>query len=259
MRPDARTGLAFPDVDAAVRAAAWTPDEAADAVDAALAGDFPSPLRVRDALAGWFRQGDAACPGEGTFMAGPSFEGCTSAAGWYYLGVGGYTETFVDDGAYVELALMGDLTIIAPDGPYVDIGGHWLASLRPGPDWYVVWNGSWVEPHSPLDWLAAGTSAWLTTHGYPAESARGVSLDGGLTLRGTTLGFRDVALGADGCRGVPKGALTVLDPSGGTWVFEYGEGCVPCASVSFDGAGVDTAACPTVEGLAERVLASLAP
>ncbi len=234
----------------------WTAPDAVSAIEAALAGPFPSAFTIRTSLQGWFRHGDEACPGPGTYMAGPSFEGCTSAEGWYYLGVGGYTEEVKTDeeGDYVELFVMGDLQLVAPDGAWIDVGGHWISALREGPSFRGLVNGSWHEPQNDADWLAAGMSAWLEYAGIVDDAGQRVWLDGTLTLRGTTLGFTDLQLD-DACT---AGVVTVRDPGGGTWAVDFGE-CTPCGAVTFEGAAVETDACLALDGLADRVVTAGTP
>ncbi|MES2644975.1 MAG: hypothetical protein V4850_36145 [Myxococcota bacterium] len=260
---EAPEDLGIPPLAPATVAATWAPDEAVAAIEAALAGEFPSPLLVRGSLNDWFRHGDGGCPGPGTFMAGPSFEGCTSRAGWYFLGVGGYSETAAGDdaGPYVELNMMGDLMILAPDGARIDVGGHWITRLREAPAaWDTVLNGSWHEPGSDADWLATGISAWLDYAGTAGTDGRRANLDGALTLRETTLFFHAVELGADGCDGVPIGAVDVRDPGGGTWSVDFGPSCTPCgAVVTFDGAPVETDACLALDGLVDRLVEASTP
>ncbi|MDP2308160.1 MAG: hypothetical protein Q8P18_19225 [Pseudomonadota bacterium] len=254
--------LGIPDLASEPLTPDWAPEEAIAAIEAALAGSFPSPLRVRGALNDWFRHGDGGCPGPGTFMSGPSFEGCTSEEGWYYLGVGGYSETFADDeaGPFVELNMMGDLTMVAPLGETIDVGGHWIIRLREGPaSWSAVLNGSWHEPMSDADWLATGISAWLNYDGTDGLDGRRAALEGALTLRGTTLVFHAVSLGADGCGSVPTGEVDVRDPGGGTWSVDFGDTCTPCGVVRFEGLPVETDACLALDGLVDRLVEASTP
>ncbi len=260
--------LPIPELEARDTTAVWTAGEAAAAVQIALEGPFPSPFVLRASLNDWFDHGDAECPGPGTMMAGPSFEGCTSGEGWYFLGVGGYSETFTETeefGPYVELNLMGDLTLVAPASAEggtttLDIGGHWITVLHEiGPSWRTVLNGSWREPASDQDWLANGISAWLDYTGTLGEGGRFLTLDGALTIRGASLGFDDMSLGVPGCGEVPIGAVRVLDPSGGAWSFDFGTACTPCGEVTFDGVPVETDACLALDGLADRVIEASLP
>ncbi|MFN7144080.1 MAG: hypothetical protein ACK4YP_09905 [Myxococcota bacterium] len=255
--------LPIPPLETVTPTAAWTPEEAVAAVTGALEGEFPSPFLVRESLAGWFRHGDAGCPGEGTMMAGPSFEGCTSEEGWYYLGVGGYVEyagVHEDAGPWTEVELMGDMTMLAPDGRSLDVGGHWIITLHElGPAWHALVNGVWLEPGNPADWFATGISAWLDYAGSVWEGGHFLTLDGAMAIRGAVLGFEAVTLGTEGCAETPTGAITVRDPSGGTWSIDFGEACAPCGSVSFEGEPVETEACLALDGLAERIILASTP
>lgn len=262
--PSADSGLetyVIPELNIQAPTAVWTPADAVDALAGALTGDFPSPFAVRDSLAGWFSHGDAACPGEGTYMAGPSFEGCTSAEGWYYLGVGGFSEDFGEDelGPRVILDLAADLTILAPEGARIDIGGHWIPVLREGPSWRAILNGSWIEPNHPADWFSSGISAWLDYAGTVNEAGHLVSLDGGLHLRDATLQFTTFNLGIEGCGETPTGEIGIRDPGGGMWSVDFGADCHPCGSVFFEDAPVETDACLALDGLAGRIIAASSP
>lgn len=253
--------LPIPELVTTPTVAEWSADEAVRALVGALAGDFPSPFRIRESLNGWFSHGDPGCPGEGTYMAGPSFEGCTAQSGWFYLGVGGYSESLSEDdvGPYVELNMMGDLTIVDPEGASIDIGGHWIAVLREGPSWRGVLNGSWVEPNNPADWLATGMSGWLEYAGTVNPDGHLVSLDGALALRGQAVQFTTVNLGVEGCGETPTGAIGIRDPSGGAWTFDFGIDCRPCGAVAFEGQPVETDACLALDGLADRVIRASGP
>lgn len=250
--PDAEVApLTIPTFTVPGVAAIWTAEEAVLAIENALVAPFPSPFVVRESLSDWFEHGDEGCPGPGTWMSGPSFEGCTSAEGWYFLGVGGFTELPFEDehGEGFELTMMGDLAILAPDGASIDIGGHWLTTAHEGPAWHGIVNGTWREPLHPVDWLATGISAWLNFAGGIEATGPAAWLDGGLTLRGTSLLFRDFHVGLAECGGLPAGSVEVLDPGGGWWAFDFGELCEPC-DVRFDGVDVATDACPTLPDLA---------
>lgn len=260
--PEEPVDLGLPTLETEAVTPEWTPEDAVVAIASALAGDFPSPLLVRGSLNDWFRHGDGGCPGPGTFMAGPSFEGCTSQQGWYYLGVGGYNETASRDevGGFVELNMMGDLTIVAPNGDTIDVGGHWITRLREAPaSWSTVLNGTWHEPGSDADWLATGISAWLDYAGTAGLDGRRATLDGALTLRGTTLRFHGLALGEDGCGAVPKGIVDVRDPGGGTWSIDFGDTCTPCGVMTFEGEAVDTVACLALDGLLDHLVEASTP
>lgn len=253
--------LAIPTFATEAAAPEWSAEEAASAIELALVAPFPSPFVIRDTLIGWFGYGDQRCPGTGTWMAGNSFEGCTSDDGWYYLGVGGFTELPIEDehGFGIGMTIMGDFTVIAPDGAVIDVGGHWIPTLHEGPAWHGILNGSWHEPGHEVDWLAQGMSAWLTFASVAEGESIAASLDGGLTLRGTTLGFRDVYLGLAACEGVPTGVVEVLDPGGGWWSFDFGDACEPCAAVRLDGADVETEACLSLPDLAADITAAFTP
>jgi hypothetical protein len=246
--------------------ATWTPDDAVAAIEEALGGEFPSPFVVRGALQSVFQHGDEECPGLGTYMAGPSFEGCTSAQGWYYLGVGGYSETVEEDefGSYVELNIAGDLTIIDPAGPELDVGGHWIVDLHEGPSWRGFANGDYLAPASDVPWLATGVSVWLDYMGTAADNADRVSLDGAITYRAfsddpVTIEFNSVELGIDGCGDVPAGMFGVRDPGGGVWKVDFGTTCTPCGTVTFEDTTVETDACLELPGLADRIITASSP
>jgi hypothetical protein len=214
---------------------------------------------VKGALDNWFSHGDVDCPGEGTYMIGESVEGCTSDQGWYYLGVGGYDEAAGEDenGALNELTISGDLAIIGPALDHIDIGGRWNLITRDTGTWRALVNGSWLEPENNLDWLATGMSAWLEYYLFVDDAGdNAVSMQGVLTLRGTSMTFEDVILGRASCNGVPIGLVTVRDPDGGSWAIDFGEACTPCGTVSFEGEVVETDACLTLDKLADRIIGS---
>ena len=137
--------------------AAWTAEEAADALATALS-EVPSADQVLDAYLELLSHGDGTCPSHPTQILDDSLTGCTSDDGHFFAGVSNYAAgTGTLDGVtYDYREMSGDFWIVTPDGLTMEGGGHGLSAVA-STQRIGELQGSWVW-HGGEPWLAHGFS-----------------------------------------------------------------------------------------------------
>ncbi len=222
-------------------------EEAAAAIEAAMALGLPTPLAPIDTLTALLLAGDDMCPGPARESGGMEVidvRGCVSGEGYWYQGVGaawaqwaeepntGYARTF-------ELVFSADGTIAEPPGGEMfEFGG----TIEVDFDYDAEGNasitgsvqGTYDFPAAEEPWLAAGASLgsyWTGTVSDPGDYA--IQLDGGFTLGGTTIDMASLSIGGP-CGEALSGTIAYRDTRGYWYDLALDEStCDGCGNVVF--------------------------
>jgi hypothetical protein len=218
----------------------WTAGEARDAIEAALDGRRVTPWDVLDTYRLLVSLGTTNCPGpDGNFE---QITGCTTADGYTYAGIAGYSgqDGSVGEPQVVQGTLYGDFEILTPDGLRFAEGGgasavsttdatkaeDTFSGLLRGTFVYEGGGVSFADGYSALLYIDAGRSShgnWLT-------------LDGGAGMDGTDIRFDALSVNAIGvCSAGASGAVEVRAPSGHWYTLTFSDDCTSCGPVTFGG------------------------
>jgi hypothetical protein len=239
----------------------WTADEAAAALDAALADPFPMPQAVFQAYTAVLGQGDEGCPGpELTFEA---ILGCTAESGWWYAGIAGYDQSNGEGGndAMLRDSLYADMQALSPTGQRFAVGGAVFQHLWDAPDGvrtYVGWlegifiytNGSMMDP--AIDALIRYDVR------EEADGRRVVTIDGAVGHLGHHLEFDEVVMGGDTCPDGAVGRVAIRDETDHWYAIDLGEHCDGSGEVTFNGnTSLGVAQVTELRGLGVRLAGAL--
>ena len=241
--------------------AVWSVQEMSEELSAFLEAGFPGPREMTGVFEEVFAEGDDFCPGGDNWLKSAKL-GCASESGWWYSGIGGYWYTAKTDdySSFETFVQFGDMEILGTEGRRLAVGGHWIHDLRHFDDrseWFGELNGSWNSADFGLDWLDAGTSAWLEYTGirFGDDDLLGFAgVRGGLAIGDQAVHFDDFQLTGEGCAGIfPAGTLSILDPSGGWYRLTYPGDCTVCGTLTFSGEVVEDAFCFAPDALRQTM------
>ncbi|MSQ02588.1 MAG: hypothetical protein EXR71_11990 [Myxococcales bacterium] len=228
--------------------AVWTGEEAAVAMKEAVRFGMPTTSALVSTFRDMLSHGSDECPGPGWQEGGLSYfplDGCTSADGYWYQGVGGTTLGWYDDdmdGVFDGFlqAMKTDGTMADPKGVLFTFGGQasfrYLGTPEGGGTYEAEFLGSYRYEGSDELWLSAGTSTGMYVDGTfsPTELPTMVA-EGGFTVGGVSISAQGFTLGG-ACGERPSGSLGVRDDQGYWYDLRYDEStCDGCGTVWFDG------------------------
>ena len=234
----------------------WTAQDAFDRLS--LVSEIPLAGTILSTYRAALAQGDAACPGSDTQLAGEAMSGCTAESGVTYSGVADYAEAEWDDGSgvWAFTSLGADFEITFADGAVFAGGGSVGAGSETPysavPIWHSRVQGTWLDEASEGP-MMEGISSFLDVSGTSDGSS--LVLDGGIALSDLTFRFANVIFSAD-CGALPTGVVWVRDPDGYWFELDFGATCAPCGEVSFNG-GASGEACVDLSPLVDSIWAEL--
>lgn len=221
----------------------WNADEVGEQLSAFMAVGAPNPRDICDVFSNIMALGDDDCPGD-PYNLSTVPAGCDTDDGFHYAGIGWYYASdwlSLEDGGQVDLSYShgGDFEIFYPSGLRFAGGGgmSYMSEQEDGElkitsDFEV--HGSWID-ESRQDWLAAGFSgvyeATVTNYG---DGDYGFTATGGIGL-GSSHIFLDEATWdtTDACAGALSGAIHLRDARGFWTVWDLGDDCDTCGTVTF--------------------------
>jgi hypothetical protein len=254
-----------PTVDDTHVTAAWSADEAADALARAAVTPLPAPGLARDRYLALMALGDATCPGDPLQLMDTlvPLDGCTAASGVSFHGIsrwlsGSALSSAADPASFL---LYGDLRIVRPDGEGFEVGGFAGLQISQGRGLVArsgEVSGSWYDAAQGEGWLGEGLSATLSLEHFGTDGAARARVSGGVSRPSSTVYFDELRFDA-ACGGHPVGAVSVRDPSGGWWRYvPDAERCDGCGDFAFEEGPADVA-CIDLRPLVEAVDLALDP
>ncbi|MFT5680988.1 MAG: hypothetical protein ACI8RZ_001894 [Myxococcota bacterium] len=239
----------------------WSAEEMSGELAVFLEAGIPGPREMQGVFEVIFAEGDEFCPGSENSLKSAKL-GCESESGWWYSGIGGYWHTAKTDdfSSFETIVQFGDMEILGPEGQRLAVGGHWIHDLRhfdKHSEWFGEINGSWNSVDFGVDWLDAGTSAWLEYIGirFGDDELLGYGgLRGGLSIGDQAVHFDTFELSAEGCSEIaPTGTISMLDPSGGWYRLTYAGDCTSCGQLTFSDVVVEEGFCIDVSALRQSM------
>jgi len=228
----------------AVAAPQRAPGEVAEALEALFARPFPTALDIHATYFELLEAGaDDDCPG-GVELDGADPLGCVSESGYFFAGHSSWIEQ-IPDGPHGthERSLGADMEITTPEGRSFFGGGQ--AAVREtltGSDHISASfeiSGTW-RFEGAEGWMDQGVSAiWSGQLGEDAAGAS-VSLDGGISVHGEALLFREISAQSGTCGGHPAGSMLAQDTGGGWFELTFGGDCDGCGALAWAGEEVGT-------------------
>jgi hypothetical protein len=239
-----------PDADAAPR---WTAAEVGAQVDRALALGLPGPEHPLATYLELLRHRDAGCPITTTPNGFEVFGICTAASGYSYSGV---ADLLIEDsrdeatpnaGALFVITAPADYFIVRPDGTQFGAGGTLtLNNVRDSAGLHTrsTISGTWQD-EGDTGWLGSGFSGSLgISRNFAPEGSVQLSVDGSLTIGGSSLAFDRLELSPGACAdGFRAGAIAVRQPDSSWFTLTFAGGCTACGQVTWQDGSPQGQAC----------------
>lgn len=204
-----------------------TAEEASQSfVDMASQG-FPTPAAVWTEMDALLAQGDADCPGEGTWFRLEQ-EGCVASSGYLFRGELYAANEFVEGETSTEYSLDASLiklTIQSPEGEELRVAGHWKQNGQEGTTAPTVVNmdfvGSVSFPPSERPWLSQTTSiSGSATYNRTKQGEDWVWSVGGLCRLGwgeRAYRLDELNFSPTDCETFPRSGALEVWVEGGAW------------------------------------------
>lgn len=226
--------------------AAYTAEEAAAAMTEGIRFGLPSGTGLWAVWTDFLSHGDETCPGaeavEQNSLAVFDPYGCVASSGYWFQGAGGGGVGMLDtdmDGtakSYVEM-FKADGSMRTPQGDTFEFGGAIELIIQGDLDVAEVEAevlGTYAYPLAEEPWLVHGVSTAVYYEGTREAGIWRVTLDGGVTVAGESVGFDGLSVNGD-CGLTPTGKVSVRDAVGYWYELEYDEAtCDGCGEVVFD-------------------------
>ena len=201
----------------------WSAEDFAATIQAQQDAGLPTPAAFAIAYQHALWQGSEECPGTQSQIS--QTKGCTAESGWFYSGVAHY---FVDS---YSIELLGDMTIISPEGERMWGGGGMQHYLIVEPDrnaWQVEFKGSWGWTGGE-GWMVEGIGVLLSITGSDSADGLHLTINGSLSDEGRALNLSELSWDTEACWEAPSGTILARDPAGG-W-YQMVLSCSPCSTV----------------------------
>lgn len=222
----------------------WTAEQIGEQIQNFVDLGIPNGLDVGLAFFELMSLGDGTCPegdDPGTLITMP--EGCDTVDGYHYAGIGWFNAIQGSIGEQDDMITSwshgGDFEILRPDGSAFAGGGGMSFLSEPLDDGSYTFfgdvHGSWLD-ETRTDWLGLSYSSVIEYDGGSGgtEDSYWLNIVGGVGVGDQKLHFNDVSWDTEGtCAGVMTGAIHVRDSRGYWYVWDVGDDCDTCGTVTF--------------------------